>query len=455
MAARINELKEARIHASKALNALLDEQSAAKAALGDAYALAADGKDAPDAAALEARAKACDGQVSAARKHLTLIDEQIHAEQQRIDADLAAALAAPRRVETYDNREDRPWAVGKAGLGEWAMACLRAAQGHGADPRLFHAAATGMGGLDPATGGYAVPIEQATEIQAAMFSQGQILSLVDARDITGDRVVYSILKSETSRADGYRQGGVVGYWVDAGEAPTASSIKLARLEMNLKKLGALGYLTDELMADAAALGGELQAAFTEELLFKVESAIWEGTGAGTPLGILKAPCWSAVAIETGQTLANGAIVPANITKMWQKMPPRLKASANWFVTPEASTALDSMALPVGTAALEPRFVNYGPDGILRIKGRPVIEIEYASALGTVGDIVLANFSQYRLIRKAGGVQQASSIHVLFTQGETAFRAFFRCDGQPVPRGTIAAYKGSITYTPFIGLAVRS
>ena len=200
MAARINEMKEARINASKALNALLDEQSAAKSALGNAYALAADGNDAPDVSALEAKAKALDGQVSAARKHLTVLDEQIHSEQQRIDSELAAVDIGASRTETHDNREDRPWAKGKAGLGEWAMSCLRAVQGHGVDPRLYHAAATGMGGLDPATGGYAVPVEQASEIQAAMFSQGQILSLVDARDIAGDRVVYNVMRSETSRA---------------------------------------------------------------------------------------------------------------------------------------------------------------------------------------------------------------------------------------------------------------
>jgi HK97 family phage major capsid protein len=141
--------------------------------------------------------------------------------------------------------------------------------------------------------------------------------------------------------------------------------------------------------------------------------------------------------------------------MWARIPPRLKADVVWCVSSDMMVALDALALPVGTAALEPRFVSYGPDGIMRIKGRPVIEIEYASVLGTIGDIAACAFSQYRLIRKAGGVQTASSIHVHFAQGETAFRAFYRVDGQPVPRGTVAEFKGPNARTPFVGLGTRA
>jgi HK97 family phage major capsid protein len=81
-------------------------------------------------------------------------------------------------------------------------------------------------------------------------------------------------------------------------------------------------------------------------------------------------------------------------------------------------------------------------------------VEYAATLGTVGDITLADLRKYRLIRK-GGVEQASSIHVRFTQGEQTFRAFYRCDGQPVPRSALTPFKGSNTLSPFITLATRS
>lgn len=337
-----------------------------------------------------------------------------------------------------------------AALGEFAIAVASATSGQGNDPRLF-AAATGMGTAVPSDGGFAVPLEVAAGIEYTMFATGEILSRVDARTIGGDAIAYNVI-NETSRADGSRQGGVLGYWVDQGTAPTASQTKLARVEMKLRKVGALGYMTDELVADAVALGGELQAMFATELTFQVEDAVTEGTGAGQPLGYLNAPCLVSVAKETGQTAAT--INTLNLSKMWSRLPARSKGKAVWLINVDNEPQLDLLTIPAGVAALEPRFVNYGPDGILTIKGRPVVPVEYNATIGTVGDIVLADLSQYRLIRK-GGVEQASSIHVLFTSGQQTFRAFYRVDGQAMPRAAITPYKGTATLSPFVVLATRS
>jgi HK97 family phage major capsid protein len=216
----------------------------------------------------------------------------------------------------------------------------------------------------------------------------------------------------------------------------------------------LGYATDELIADAAALGGELEKHFAYELTFGVEDAITEGTGAGQPLGYLGSPCQISVDKATGQIAAT--INTTNLSAMWARMAPRDKANAVWLINGDCGPQLDFLSIPAGTSALEPRFVNYSPAGILTIKGRPVIETEYNATLGTVGDIVLIDLSQYRLIRK-GGVEQASSIHVLFTSGEQTFRAFYRCDGQMMPRAAVTPFKGGSTKTtsPAVVLATRS
>jgi HK97 family phage major capsid protein len=192
--------------------------------------------------------------------------------------------------------------------------------------------------------------------------------------------------------------------------------------------------------------------FTEELIFQVEDAIVNGTGAGQPLGFTLAPCLVSQAKETGQVAAT--IVSANLSKMWSRLPARSQANAVWLVNVDCQPQLDELSIPAGTAALQPRFVNYGPDGLLTIKGRPVIPVEYCASLGAVNDICLVDLAKYRLIRK-GGVEQASSIHVLFTTGEQTFRAFYRCDGQPVPRSAVTPFKGVNTLSPFIVLLVRS
>jgi len=65
-------------------------------------------------------------------------------------------------------------------------------------------------------------------------------------------------------------------------------------------------------------------------------------------------------------------------------------------------------------------------------------------LGTAGDIILADLSQYLLITK-GGPQLASSIHVMFIYDETTFRIVFRCDGQPAWNSTLTMKDGTTTY----------
>ena len=336
-------------------------------------------------------------------------------------------------------------------LGEFGIAVKNAMSGMGSDPRLF-AAATGQGTQVDSEGGFAVPREVAPGIERDMYDTGDLLGRVDARSISGDAIAYNVV-DETSRADGSRWGGVRHYWVDQGTAATASQTKLARVEMKLRKVGVLNYQTDEVVSDAAALGGELYAMFTDELVFGVEDAITEGTGAGQPLGYTVAPCLVSVAKETGQAAAT--INTSNLSKMWARMPARDKSNAVWLINGDCGPQLDLLSIPAGAGALEPRFVNYSPAGILTIKGRPVIETEYNATLGTVGDIVLINLKKYRLIRK-GGVEQASSIHVRFIQGENTFRTFYRCDGQMMPRAAVTPYKGTAnTLSPVVALATRA
>jgi len=367
-------------------------------------------------------------------------------------------------VVGHDNALDKPWGPAVASdaaayqktearhlaLGTFCMAVRDAYTGKGTDPRLF-AAATGAGTQSDSNLGFAVPMEVAPGIEREMYSAGELLSRVDTRTISGNSIAYNLI-DETSRANGSRGGGVVGYWVDEGTAPTASNTKLSRFEMKLRKVGAYGVMTDELLSDASALGGELEAAFASELIFQVEDRIVNGNGSSGPMGILNAACLVSVAKEGGQTAAT--INTTNISKMWARLSSRSKANSVWLVNTECNPTLDEMSQAIGTGGTAPRFVNYDAAGTLTIKGRPVVEIEYAAAVGTVGDLILCDLSKYRLIRK-GGVEQASSMHVYFSTGEQAFRAFYRVDGQPVPRAPITPYKGSATTSPFVVLATRA
>jgi HK97 family phage major capsid protein len=464
---KINELRAGKAEAMASLNALLNTQAEAKSALTALLRATT-----PDEAAITAARAAvpADAKIKNAREAHQLAEEAFSAEEERLRLEDAAAVLNPTGRTTTEVGKDRatakPWhteaeaAADKdqafiAGLGRWAMAAARAGAGKGMDARLIPAvmgAATGQNESDGGLGGYAVPVEYAPGIEKNMFDTGEILSRVDDRVISGNAITYLVM-NETSRVDGSRQGGVLGYWLDEAGTKTPSTMLLARLEMKLRKVAAVGYMTDELMDDAPALGQELQQAMSRELQFQVENKIWRGLGAATPLGFTVAPCFITVAAEGGQAAAT--ILSENLVKMWARLPPGSQKSAVWLINVDTQAQLDFLSIPAGTAALEPRFVNYSPAGILTIKGRPVVPVEYAETLGTAGDIVLADLAQYRLIRKASGIQTASSIHVAFLTDQTAFRAVYRVDGQPVPRAPITPFKGTNTLSPFVGLATRA
>jgi len=399
--------------------------------------------------------------LDAIEARVAVLDKDIDRAARLMEADRTAGTAVALGV---DHATERPWGprlpdhaskevqtqARQAALGEFAIAIMNATTGKGADPRLF-AVATGMGTAIPSDGGYAVPSELAPGIERTMFETGALLSRVDARTITGDNMAYNVI-NETSRAS-TRSGGVLGYWVDQGTAPTASAPKLARVELKLRKVAALGYMTDELVSDAAALGGELEAQFGEELIFQVEDAITEGTGAGQPLGYLTAPCLISVDKETNQTAAT--INGTNITKMWARLPARSRAGAIWTANGDTIPQLAALSMPIGTGGILYPYASVS-NGAISLWGRPVVFTEYNATLGTVGDLVLIDPMQYRLIRK-GGVAQDSSIHFLFSTFQSTFRAAYRCDGQMMPRAAVTPFKGGSTKTlsPVVALATRS
>ena len=361
-------------------------------------------------------------------------------------------------VSIHDLSADKPFRT----IGEQLQAIAQVALGNiGPRERLLNvvnfpdirADAEGAGEAIDSDGGFLVQQDFATTIMKRMNEMGQVLNRVRRIPLGPNSNGIKLPQvDETSRVDGSRWGGIRGYWVEEGEAATASRAKFDRLNLELHRVAALGYATDELLADAPAMNIIFTEGFAEELTFKVEDAIIEGDGAGKPQGILNASAVVSVSKETGQTAAT--IVHNNLKKMWARLHARSQGSAVWYINQDCGPTLDDLAKIIGTGGVEPNYVTYGPDGVLRIKGRPVIPIEYCSAVGTVGDIILADMSQYAFIDK-GGVQQAQSIHVRFTTHEMTFRATYRCDGGSMWKSALTPFKGSATQSPFITLATRA
>jgi len=309
----------------------------------------------------------------------------------------------------------------------------------------------GMTVAVPSEGGIFLQGETSTELMTNGFNNSEIMPRTSKRTLTGSQYVRIIGIDEESRKDGSRGGGIRVYTSAELKEYTASKTKFAEVRVEPQKLTGLFPATDEMMRNVTFLGQEVRQLFGEEFAFKCQNLAIRGSGAGEALGVLNSGCKVSVAKETGQKAKT--VLTQNLSNMWARFAGR-RANAAWFINRDVNPQLDALSITAGTAALEPRFVAYDSQGVLRIKGAPVVEIEQCETLGTEGDIILADWSQY-VCADMGDIQEAMSIHVDFVYGQQLFRFTYYFDGQPRWKTAITPFKGANTISPVVVLAVRA
>jgi len=358
------------------------------------------------------------------------------------------------KTEVGDDRKAKqPFETFGEQMQSVAMASI--SQGREIDPRLLELRATGASESVPSEGGFLVQQDFSDELLKMAFDTGVLAPRTRRIPISGpsNSLKFNAI-DETSRADGSRWGGIQAFWTDEAADATAKKPKFRQVTMSLQKLTGLAYATEELLEDSSALGSILQQGFSEEFAFKIDDAIINGDGAGKPLGVLNSGYLVSVAKETGQ--AANTIESDNVIKMWARMFGRLRANAVWLINQDIEPQLHTLSIAVGTAGVP----LYQPANGLSdspfstLYGKPVIPIEHCATLGTKGDIIFANFSDYIMIEK-GGIKADRSIHVKFVAGETAFRFVLRVDGQPAHDVPITPFKGTNTLSAFVSLDTRA
>lgn len=405
---------------------------------------------------------------------------KLQAENAKLETDIAfaetrrkAEREAPAASDVrvgHDNREDRPWAPAPAanasarertrlteiGLGNMLQAVAQAsAPGGQVDPRLVSAAASGQNTGISSDGGFLVRTDYSTFLLDRGRETAVLAPLCDNVPIGADADgLEAPMIDETSRATGSRWGGVQVYRRAETDTVTATKVKFAAFDLRLEDLMAISYASERSLRDASSLGSVMSTAFASEFAFVIDDEIVRGDGNGRCQGILNANCLVSVAKETNQPPAS--ILSTNLSKMWARLPARNRPNARWFINQECEPMLDELSIAVGTGALDSKIVTYGPDGLLRIKGRPVTVVEQLAAVGTQGDIMVADMNEYCLITK-DGLDAQESIHVRFLYNERAFRWVYRINGQAKWSAALTPYKGTSgnKLSPFVVLDTRS
>jgi HK97 family phage major capsid protein len=311
----------------------------------------------------------------------------------------------------------------------------------------------GMSETIGSDGGFTVMPEFNYQIFEHVYSN-DLVSSTDNYTVGGNNMTF-LANAETSRLDGFRHGGLRGYWTGEGQTITASKPTVREIQMKLQKLAVIVYLTDELISDSAqALEQYVTRKASDEFNFMIGNALFNGDGVGKPLGVLNAPSLLAIAAESGQ--APTTIVSANIIKAQNRFFAPYFSNANWYINQDCMQQLMQLTLATGTYSGQ--LVYTPPTGLSALPygslgGRPLKPIEFAGTLGSQGDITLADMSQMLSISK-GGIAQAVSMHVEFLTDQLALRFTMRMNAAPWENSPITPYKGTNTQSSFVCLAAR-
>ena len=318
--------------------------------------------------------------------------------------------------------------------------------------------AAGTGGMIQAVGedgGLLVQGESAIDLIQHGFGNSAVLSRARNIDLGTSQFIELVGVDETSRADGSRGGGVRVYTDKELALIVQSKTKFEKIRLEPKRLTGMYFASNEILYNAPTLQSEMSALFDEEFAFKGQDLVINGSGSGEAFGILNAPCLVTVDKEAGQ--AAKTIIFENLVAMKARARMRNHKAMLWTANQDIESQLFQLALPIGTGgSVIPAYIpsadqGNGIDGMLL--GWPIVFVEQCATLGTVGDIILGDWSMYYAANK-GGIESASSIHLKFDYNQTAFRFVTWFDGQPRLKAPVTPYKGTNTVSPFVTLATR-
>jgi HK97 family phage major capsid protein len=315
------------------------------------------------------------------------------------------------------------------------------------DPRLR--AAGGFNEGTPPEGGFFVPTQLAVEMldkaveESIVMPRARIYPMETSNlDIAGWDAL------DNSGAAPF--GGFEMSWLAEGAAATRKKGKTRRIGLAAKRGAVYTYGTDELIADALNFEQMLNDALPRSIAWGMDYKFFTGTGAGCPLGVLNDPALLTVTKETGQPAAT--IQYENLTKMFARLHPGCVSNSVWVANATAIPQLLTLGIMLGVGGTAVPVLRETTGGWTLLT-RPVVFTEKLPALGTKGDIILADFSQYAIGLRAGvTVQKTQAIGWL--EGETDFRAVVRVDGQGKWSAPFTPLNGD-TLSWCVALATRS
>lgn len=303
----------------------------------------------------------------------------------------------------------------------------------------------------PSDGGFLVPETLRAELLRVSLETAVVRSRARVIPMDALRVPFPTIDA-TSHASNVH-GGVTGYWTEESAVLTESQATFGRVVLQANKLTAYAEVPNELFAESIiSFAAFVEQVYPEAIAWFEDIGFFNGSGAGEPLGFLRAAAAVETAKEGGQPA--DTIVWENIVKMYARMLPTSLGRCQWIANIDTFPQLATMSLSVGTGG-SAIWLNNGTAGPpMTILGRPVVFTEKAPTVGDAGDINLVDFSYY-LIGDRQSMTGMTSPHYKFPTDQTAIRFTQRVDGRPWITNAITPQTGTNTLSPFVKIAARA
>jgi HK97 family phage major capsid protein/HK97 family phage prohead protease len=261
--------------------------------------------------------------------------------------------------------------------------------------------------------------------------------------------------AEDSRETTEFLGGLQWYWIEEGTAPSYEKFKTSLLKLRVHKNGCLIPISDELFSDVENTDDILLAAGQRGFNRSFEYELLHGRGSARPLGILNSGATIEVATDQGQNA--GTISTDNVLNLIKHLPPESFTSPGlcFQTLGESLPEIAKLSLAVGQGGSAIPLFHWKEAGekFNKLCGIDVIINQHCQPLGTRGDLVLSDLSQYLTCFKR--VKNQYSIHVLWDTDEGVFKFLVRWDGMPALSKPITPATGSTKLTPFVVIETRS
>lgn len=300
-----------------------------------------------------------------------------------------------------------------------------------------------------AAGGYLVPHEYTARLLQVAEMNSQITSRVQTVPVGSESGTYPALDQYFTPTAGSGQtaaaGRITAATTPAGDTLTETQARFTSLDWRVNKVGGFVEVENELIADSPfAIEQLLTSLFGVAIAAKNERNLLRGTGAGEPLGILRADC--AIGITPASNNLFAYIDALNMLA-------RFKAAGGspvWIIHPSIWPDIGRFEVGTGGAVYQSN-VQAGLGAPLL--GAPILQSEHVPQADNSGCVILADLNAYLFFLRSQ-LSIAYSEHAAFTTDKGTWRFTQRNDGKPWLKGpiTLADAQGSYTVSPFVYFA---